>query len=368
MSTRPVVLLSTMYSPFQIAVARAMRARGVDYRVIFTVEKQRGENQRGKHWTADRPSEDFIDEVYGWSGPAELTERLAPLLTELDPSVLIGSGIQRSPIYAAIRKLKPQLTARVGFWLELPDLSRGFLTTLAIRAVGGLQLRQTADFVLAIGDRAQRFYQGSAPDVPVHLVPYGQDLSHHLAIERGEPHAPITFLFSGQLLPRNNIRQLVAAFDTLATTHPGQWRFIVAAGGPEEPAIRELMARSPAANGAIVFDREYETWLDRIRPFRDADVLICPSLHAGWALVVPEAMAAGMPVIATRFVNAARFYVRPDVSGLFVTPDAASIYRALRRFVEDPAAIGRMGAEARVASHDGTAEAIAARLCAALRI
>jgi glycosyltransferase involved in cell wall biosynthesis len=70
-------------------------------------------------------------------------------------------------------------------------------------------------------------------------------------------------------------------------------------------------------------------------------------------------MAAGMPVIATRAVSAARFFVRPEVSGLLVRPDAASIHRALVRFVEEPQVLTRMGAEARHAAHAGTAEFIA---------
>jgi glycosyltransferase involved in cell wall biosynthesis len=359
--SRPrIVVVTTMVSPFQNDMAHAILARGdVDYHIVYTItrETQYGENHRGKHWTAEREQADFIHERFDWRSPAELARALDPLLTELAPDILIGTGVLRSATYRALQRLSPALRrVPTGYWLEHPNLAVPLAKRVAMEAVIRYQLRQM-DFLLAIGDRAQGFYQRCRRDLPVHNVPYGQDLSHHFAVPRGRPNDPVRFVFSGQLLPRNNIANLVAALRRLADSHPRRWTLVVAANGPEEPRVRALEARTRRAGWeSVEWDRTYETWLDRIRPLATSDVLVCPSVHAGWALVVPEAMAAGMPVIATRYVGAARYFLRPEVNGLSVRPDVDSIYRALRRFVEDPAAIPRMGAAAREAARAGTAE------------
>lgn len=371
MSDPRVVLLTTMYSPFQNDLARALVAQGLDYHVIYTVNRKNhsGENRRGKHWTSDRAQEDYLIEMFDWDGPRDLASHLDRTLTRLRPDVLVATGILRAHTYRALQQVQRSIRRiPTGYWLEHPDLSRGLAKRVAIESLVRYQLRKM-DFVLAIGDKAQRFYRSCREGLPVHLVPYGQDLSHHFAIERAErsPEDPVTFLFSGQLLPRNNIRNLLEAFDRLAQSHPGRFRFIVAASGPEEAPLRELMHARPAFGTAVTFDREYDSWLDRIRPFANADVLVCPSVHAGWGLVVPEAMAAGMPVITTRDVGSARYFVRSEVNGLDVDGTPDDIYLALRRFVDEPAAIRRMGDAARYAAEAGTAEYVAQLFAAAVR-
>ncbi|MFT5432944.1 MAG: glycosyltransferase involved in cell wall biosynthesis [Myxococcota bacterium] len=368
-----VVLVSSMYSPFQNDLAHAMNARDdVEYHVVYTMNRknQRGENQRGKHWTAERESANFIVELFEWSDARDLAAKLDTVLDRIKPDVIVANGILRAVTYAALQKVSQRnRSIPTGYWVEHPDLSGSVRRRIAIELVVRYQARNM-DFMLAIGDRAANFYQRCAPRLPVHIVPYGQDLSHHFAIERAtepSPNEPVRFLFSGQLLPRNNIQNLTAAFTRLAESHHGQWQFVVAASGPEEPSVVALQARGTRGWEPVVFDRDYETWLDRIRPFATSDVLVCPSVHAGWALVVPEAMAAGMPIIATRNVGAARYFLRPEVNGIAVDTSVDSIYRALKRFVEDRYAIIRMSAAAREAATAGTAEFVATLFAEAVK-
>jgi glycosyltransferase involved in cell wall biosynthesis len=360
-----MALVSTMYSPFQVALTDALNARDdVQCRSLFTMTRS---GARGKHWTAGMQASDSIQVAPEWSKQRELTQWIGDRLCDDRPDIIVTTGILRSNSYRAMVALRRKLTGTpIGLWLEHPNFAvprpRRLLMEAAIRA----QLR-TVDYVLAIGDRAEKFYQRCHPSLPVYVVPYGQDLDPLFAVERTERPPVTTFLFSGQLVHRNNIDGLCRALRMLATTHPSQFRFIMAAYGPEENRVRQLMQDVPQLDNAITFDTEYETWEDRIRPFRNADVLVCPSRHAGWALVVPEAMAAAMPVIATRYVNAARYYVRPEVNGLICDLNPASIHRRMARFIDDPNAIERMGAAARQAASAGTAAHVAGLMTAALK-
>ena len=363
--TLKIALVSTMYSPFQVALTAALNSRsGVECQALFTMTRS---GARGKHWTEGMHQSPHIHIAPEWTQQADLTRWIGNHLADNRPDIIVATGILRSNTYRSMFSLRHKLRGiPIGLWLEHPNFAvpihRRYLMETAIRA----QLR-TVDYVLAIGDKAESFYRRCHPRLPIYVVPYGQNLAPLFAVERSFDSSPPTFLFSGQLVHRNNIDSLCAALRRLARTHANQFKFVMAAYGPDEAMVRNVMSQVPQLGQAITFDTEYETWEDRIRPFRNADVLICPSRHAGWALVVPEAMAAGMPVIATRNVNAARYYVRPEVNGLLCDETAASIHRCMARFIDEPQAIERMGRAARIAASAGKAEHVAGLMESALR-
>jgi glycosyltransferase involved in cell wall biosynthesis len=64
--------------------------------------------------------------------------------------------------------------------------------------------------------------------------------------------------------------------------------------------------------------------------YHAADVLVLPSDHEPWALVVEEAIAAGMTVVTSDVVGAARELVADRVSGrIFLRGDRDSLQQAL---------------------------------------
>ena len=70
--------------------------------------------------------------------------------------------------------------------------------------------------------------------------------------------------------------------------------------------------------------------------------LVVPAIHSGWGLVIPEALAAGMPVITTRGVEAGRYYVEHMINGIFVEPTTHDIYHSLEYCVDHPNVVARM--------------------------
>ncbi len=78
------------------------------------------------------------------------------------------------------------------------------------------------------------------------------------------------------------------------------------------------------------------------------DVFVLPSWHEGFAIVCAEAMAMGVPVVATRVVGTVDA-VKDGVSGVLVPPgEATALARAILRLMSNPAMraeMGRKGAE-----------------------
>lgn len=83
--------------------------------------------------------------------------------------------------------------------------------------------------------------------------------------------------------------------------------------------------------------------------YASLDVLVQPSYREGMPMTILEAMAAGVPVVATR-VGAAEDVIEQGVTGLLVRPgDVAGLSEAVRGLLDDPVrreAISRAAGEA----------------------
>jgi UDP-glucose:(heptosyl)LPS alpha-1,3-glucosyltransferase len=98
--------------------------------------------------------------------------------------------------------------------------------------------------------------------------------------------------------------------------------------------------------------------------YRAADVFVYPSDYDAFGLVVAEAMASGLPVVASRHIGAAE-WIEHQRNGLLADPaDAAALREALAWLKADPARVCMLGMAARETARrhtwDACAEATAA--------
>lgn len=348
-----LLFITRVVSPFQIELGSALRAMGHDAHVLFS----NGDiGTRPKHWDVQMP--DWAHAVDIESNPL----RLMPVLDRVRPQAVVYGGYRGLPVPVAKRACRKRGIA-FGFWLEQP-----FPTATWRKVVRDVMIEralQGADFVLPIGPRALAIYEALMADRGrLHVLPYGQDLSKNFAFERRYPGAadPVTFLFSGKLHHRNNVWELLSAFRHLRQRFGQRARLLMSGYSGMEREVREHIADDPVLSPAVRHDVEFSTWDDRLRPFREADVLLMPGVHAGWGLIVPEAMSLGMPVIAGNGIESALMLVRPEREGYVVGPSFLEIEDAAAKLLEDPTLIRRMGESARERARICDAPAVGARL------
>ncbi len=159
----------------------------------------------------------------------------------------------------------------------------------------------------------------------------------------------------GRLVPEKGFDVLLRAA-ALAERQGSCFRLEIGGDGPERKALRAL-ARQLGMGGVT-----FPGWIDDVPAFlSDADVFVLASRHEAFGLVILEAMACGVPIVATRVSGPAEILdsktallVDPDdpsamaaaLATVFAEPDAAAdrTHRALHRFEQDysePAVIGR---------------------------
>ena len=247
-----------------------------------------------------------------------------------------------------------------------PGQPRGFprYVELAYRA-----LAPFTDRALAISDSVRDFAiarMGFAPDavevltypLPTHSFrPASQEaVASRLAahgIVQGEPVIGAVTRF----YPAKGIRYLLDAFAIVLGTHP-RARLVLVGQGPQEA---ELRARCDALGIAarVVFAgfrRDAETYVGGF------DVAAVPSIEEGFGLVALEALAVGVPVVASR-VGGLPDIVRDGETGLLVPPaDPDALAAALLRLLGDPELRARFGTAARIDVQRFSLDAYASRL------
>lgn len=153
-------------------------------------------------------------------------------------------------------------------------------------------------------------------------VPDGFALPDHPAHD-----GPLRVLFVGRLSAQKNLTRLLDALALLAV--PAQTAVV---GDGEERELVERRLRDPAlAHVTLCGQLDGQALLDR---YAWADVLVLTSDREGMPLVLLEAMAAGVAVVATD-VPGVRATVGDDA--LVVPPTATAVADALARLAADPA-------------------------------
>jgi len=327
MTNTKIVMLTGVPSPFQVELGEALRQVGVNYHIGFDSQTLA---DRGSHWTSYKRAEWVTANTA--SSPADFC---SSLLRQHTPRIVLVGAIWGPRIEAAI-KYASTTKCVLGVIAEQPS-PRGAVLDLIRSRVLQRTFRKHVRFVLAIGDRAFDSYVrilGRPQDV--YQVAYYQNLEAARHPGRVFALDHTRFLFSGRLLRRNRPLDIVSAFTRVAGIFGRQVSLVISAHGPEEENMQRALASNARVRASVSFDRDFATWNERLGPIKAADVLLVPASHSGWGLVVPEALAAGATVIATRQVEAARAMLRHQQNGLFCEPHAASLGQAMEYLCRRP--------------------------------
>jgi glycosyltransferase involved in cell wall biosynthesis len=132
-------------------------------------------------------------------------------------------------------------------------------------------------------------------------------------------------VFSGRLASEKRVDLLVDAFARIAGQRP-DWDLLIIGNGP----LREALAkRVPEQLSQRV---QWTGFIDDQRTvsalYRASDALVLPSDFEPWALVINEAAAAGMAIVASNIVGAAAELVREGVNGRLFTPGSVDALAA----------------------------------------
>ena len=147
----------------------------------------------------------------------------------------------------------------------------------------------------------------------------------------------------GHLVPVKGFDLLIQAFASVAASH-ADWRLVLWGEGPRRGDLLALADRHGVGSRVECPGRSATpgSWL------ASTTIFVLSSRHEGFPNALIEAMAAGIPVIATDCpVGGPRAMIASGLDGLLVPPgDVAAMAAALARLMRDPALRRRLGSAA----------------------
>ena len=346
-----MVIVGQSPTPYYTAIQNAV-ADAVDLTVIFFGD---GSKPSGTLWAA------FEDP---WSGPTRfrtIWHRAATIsstradfrfraslgvasrLAVLRPDVLVlhsWEPVMLEPLIWATLTRCPLV-----LWSESASRS-GLVRSRASNLYRSLFVRR-ADALVSTGSAASAYLRdlgAHRSDVLEQALP--SPLGSLIAGEPvGDAAAACRFLFVGRLVERKRPLAAVRAFRRLADTDPRVTLHVVGDG----PLLNRAITEAGAHRDRVRFSGRLEGNA-LVRAYVDADVLVLPADREVWGLVVNEALAAGLYVIASDRVGSAADLLGDGLGDQFSVDDEDELVRAMGRALgEDASASAREFRRRRVA-------------------
>ena len=223
---------------------------------------------------------------------------------------------------------------------------------------------QADAFACNCRDNENEALAANLPREDVYYLPNSVDTERYRPAQSGEkarirleqvwPADAQLCFFVGRLSTEKGVLDLLTAWRDV-----GNANRILVLIGPDMPgrlnagpAARRFVAHMGMQSSVIFHGASVET----ARLLRAADAYVQPSHYESFSNALIEAMAAGLPSVASR-VGGMRDCIVDGQNGLFANPqDAADLARKLRALLDNPALAARLGAKARETVVDGFSE------------
>jgi glycosyltransferase involved in cell wall biosynthesis len=291
---------------------------------------------------------------YGFSGArVHWNPGISKLIENGNADLFVIVGYIGLTNQVAMRTLN-RLGRKWVFWGEVPGLhQRGWLGSQIRRLLQKPLLKAAG--IAAVGSRAVAAYQdliqAGNPRCVFRNIPYHCRLDEFEAqaverARRGEgekgrmAEGALQFLYCGQLIERKGVDLLCRAFCRLVAS--GAHATLTLAGEGPLKAQLEQSLTDECRNRVVFMGFQLVDSLPTI--FGQANCFVLPSRHDGWGVVINQAIAAGLPVIATRAVGAAIDLVEHQINGCVIEPDSEqAIFEAMMWMVERRSLVPEMG-------------------------
>jgi GalNAc-alpha-(1->4)-GalNAc-alpha-(1->3)-diNAcBac-PP-undecaprenol alpha-1,4-N-acetyl-D-galactosaminyltransferase len=172
--------------------------------------------------------------------------------------------------------------------------------------------------------------------LPIHVIPNPVSIETSLA-QRSHQNptgdsATHQLIAVGRLTPQKGFDLLIKSFAALAPKHP-KWRLTIYGEGPERGILELLKAESGRADRIELPGIRR----DLLSALREGSLFVLPSRFEGYPNALLEALACGLPVVATSCPGGTAEILADGYYGKLVPPDDVSVLtEALDDMMSDP--------------------------------
>ena len=303
------------------------RQTGAGDRLIFPVALVGAVKQKMRH----AGSYDVV-EIHEPSAAAYCARRHVD--KTLPPCVIMSHGLE-----ANYWQHRLELCRLVGSKVSLKSRILVPLTLLA-QARYGLRHCQQVMCLNALDAKFLR-EQYHLPDEQVTQIVNGVESSFFR--ERLARTAAPRLLFVGSWLDNKGRQSIIAAFQQVLDKHPALRLSLLGTGYSEA----EVLPDFPAATRKAITILPYVDDVKLRAAYAEHDILMFPSFFEGWGLVLLEAAAAGMAIVASRTGGPSEMLTDKQDALMIGRFDPPALGQALCTLVENPQLREELGCKAR---------------------
>jgi glycosyltransferase involved in cell wall biosynthesis len=342
---RRVLLFTEIIAPYRIPVFNALAAReDIDLQVIFLSETDPSLRQWLVHKDEIRFTYEVLPSIRRRVGKYNvlLNRGLATSLQHARPDVVICGGYNYVASWQALRWARQN---RIPFilWTESTSLDsrrRHFLIErLKRRFLAGCQA-----FLVPGASSRKYLHELEVPDGLIYIAPNAMDVQlfsdvarraklSSSKIRQGFSLPERYFLNVGRFVPIKGVMELLDAYAQLDPQVRAQVGLVLVGDGELKA---ELTHRASLIRPGIV---GFPGFLQKDRLpeiYALADAFVFPTLSDPWGFVVNEAMACGLPIIATNVAGCVADLVHEGENGLIVPArDVRALSSAMNRLATD---------------------------------
>ena len=258
----------------------------------------------------------------------------------------------------------PYVVSLRGSDMPRPELSKYQRLHLFTRPLIRRVCREAAGLI-AVSEALREAALRLLPAADIAVVPNGVDtefFKNGPVARPADADKPPAIVYVGRLRPFKGVHHLLAALPIIEKTLGHGVRLVVVGEGSEMPRLCALADELPRQDNAPPV--HFTGWLEpeKVRDiYASASLAVLPSLVEGHPNVILEAMAMGLPCVASD-VPGIREVAANEKDGLLVPPeDPAGIARAVSDILKNPSRREAMGHAARAKAKSFSWDAAAAR-------
>ena len=194
--------------------------------------------------------------------------------------------------------------------------------------------------VVANSNGLRQLANGFDPRFEIPIIPNGVDFEFYRAADRDLSFPRL--LSVGRIVHQKGLDIAMRALGGLREL---DWEWRIAGDGPQMQVLQSL------AKELGIEDRvHFLGWQSRdqlIASYKQANIFLFPSRHEGMPNAMLEAMASGLPVIASCIAGSEELVLNDKTGYLIPSEDIASLQVALKKMLSDPARRAQMGSASR---------------------
>jgi glycosyltransferase involved in cell wall biosynthesis len=264
------------------------------------------------------------------------------------PFIIVGGTYHAPNVFFTLLlgKLKNK---KIAFFSEKIPPEKSLIKKI-IKKIFLLPIKYWADYLITVGKEVAESYKFYGINLPHIVMPYNIDnqLYNKESLSKNKlnglsqffkPNNETILLSSGALIHRKGMDILVDAFLLLEPEIQKQIKLIIIGDGTEMQNLLKKIDGNPNIILAGFKEKEEIPYY-----FAIADIFVFASRYDGWALVINEAFAAGLPVIASNATGAAREWIHQNVNGYLVNEPSPKQYADyIKNLIKNPELCKSMG-------------------------